>query len=86
MHRENAVKPEGGGEGGATMKLPPEYFENKIEQGKIKQAVLSAIPPDVYYHNLIIVFAEMLARFTEQAFKEEMYTKSAATEAAKRRD
>lgn len=56
--------------------LPPEYFENRAEQNKITAAILEAIPENVYYHNLIIVFAEMLLGFTKRAFKCEVYSKS----------
>lgn len=56
--------------------LSPEYFENKVEQGRIKEAVRQAIPENVYYHNLIIVFSEMLVEFTCTAFKEEVFSKS----------
>lgn len=60
------------------MELPQQYFDNKIEQTRIKEAVLMAIPDNVNYYNLIIAFAEMLARFTEAAFREEVYSKSPA--------
>lgn len=60
--------------------LPPEYFENRAEQNRIADAVLSAIPEDVYYHNLIIAFAEMLLWFTQQEFKSDVYSKSTDTE------
>ena len=53
-----------------------EYFENKQEQAKIKLAILHAIPEDVYYHNLIIVLADLLMRFTAASFEEEVLTKS----------
>ena len=56
--------------------LREEYFENKQEQNKIRLAILQAIPEDVYYHNLIIVLAELLGRFTAAAFEEEVLTKS----------
>lgn len=65
-----------------TRTLPQAYFDNKIEQARIKEAVLSAIPADVYYHNLIIAFAEMLARFTEQAYRDEVYKKAPKKPAA----
>lgn len=58
------------------MKLPPEFFENKKEQSEIKLAVSRAIPKDVYYHNLIIVFSEMLSSFVYRAFNDEVYNKS----------
>ncbi len=53
-----------------------EYFDNKREQAEIAVAVLKAIPKNACYHNLIISFAEMLAQFTNQAFKEEIYGRS----------
>lgn len=58
--------------------LPPEYFENRAEQNKIAAAVLKAIPENVYYHNLIIVFADMLLRFTQREFKSDIFSKSTA--------
>lgn len=60
------------------MELPQQYFDNKIEQARIKEAVLMAIPDNVNYYNLIISFAEMLARFTEHAFRDEVFTRSPA--------
>lgn len=50
-----------------------DYFDNKKEQNEIALAILKAIPKNVRYHNLIIIFAEMLGRFTNDAFKEEVY-------------
>lgn len=58
------------------MELPQEYFDNKAEQSKIKQAVLECLPTEVYYHNIIIALAEMLAQFTKDAFKDDVFRKS----------
>lgn len=52
------------------------YFENRQEQNNIEAAVLNALPVDVYYHNLIIVFSRMLTRFTEQAFNDDVFARS----------
>ena len=52
-----------------------EYFENRQQQSRIKTIVHEALPDGIYYHNLIITFAEMLADFTWQAFKEEVFRK-----------
>jgi len=60
--------------------LTKEFQENKKEQHQIASAVLSAIPENVYYHNLIIAFAELLADFTLRAFKEVVYSKSTKPE------
>lgn len=57
------------------MNYTKEYFDNKIQQNQIKEAVHKALPGGVYYHNLIIAFAEMLADFTQMAFKEEVFEK-----------
>lgn len=52
-----------------------EYFENKVQQGQIKKALLLAIPEGVYFHNLLIALAELLADNTRRAFTEEVFTK-----------
>ena len=52
-----------------------EYFENRKQQNKIKLLVNEAIPVGVYYHNLIIAFAEMLTDFTWQSFKKDVFKK-----------
>jgi hypothetical protein len=59
---------------------PEEYFYSKIQQAKIKSLILGALPDDgsIYYHNLIIALAEMLAEFSQQAFIEEVYGQAAA--------
>jgi hypothetical protein len=57
------------------MKLSQEYFDNKREQCQIKEAVYKALPKDLYYHNLIIAFSEMLQRFIVLAFHEEVHGK-----------
>lgn len=54
-----------------------EYFENREQQANLRQAILHALPDDgtVYFHNLIIVLAELLTEFTRMAFRDEVYTK-----------
>ncbi len=63
-------------EGRSMTELSQDYFDNKREQAEIAVAVLKAIPKNACYHNLIISFAEMLAQFTNQAFKEEVFGRS----------
>lgn len=58
------------------MQLPPQYFENKKEQSQIGEAILKAIPENVYYHNLIIAMTELLAGFVARAYKEDVFKKS----------
>lgn len=53
--------------------ITQEYFKNKQEQAEIAIAVSKVIPKNVRYYNLLIVFAEMTARFTNDAFKEAIY-------------
>ncbi|CAK0756336.1 hypothetical protein CCP3SC15_2150007 [Gammaproteobacteria bacterium] len=60
-------------------KLKDEFFQNKIEQGKIKSALWEAMPVNVYYHNLIIALAEMLLRCIELAYKDEVHNKPTLT-------
>lgn len=56
-----------------------EYFQNKQQQNRIREVILEVLAtlPDneIYYHNLIMVMAELLQRFTEHAFTEDVYTK-----------
>ena len=61
---------------------PPEYFASRIQQSKIKQAILDSLISldEVYYHNLIIATAELLAEFTRQAFSEEIFNKDSAND------
>lgn len=62
-----------------------EYFENREQQASLRQAILHALPDNgtVYYHNLIIVLAELLVDFTRMAFSEEVYTRSVKVTEAK---
>lgn len=55
-----------------THRLPPEYFQNRQEQARIKMLIVEAIPEGVFYHNLIIALAELLAGYTEKAFREKV--------------
>lgn len=57
-------------------RLSDEFFQNKVEQNQIKEALIRAIPENVYYHNLIIALAEMLHDAAQQAFKEDVFTRS----------
>jgi len=52
-----------------------EYCQNRKQQDQIKSLVNEAIPSGVYYHNLIIAFADMLKDFTWQSFKEDVFKK-----------
>ena len=47
----------------------PEYFDNKQEQNKIKQAILDALPTGVEYYNLIAAMNELQQTFILHAFK-----------------
>lgn len=54
------------------------YFENKREQSDIKQAILDAIPRDVFYHNLNAVLAELLRDFIGYSTRDELFTRGRA--------
>lgn len=56
--------------------LPPEHPANRNEQNKIADVVLAAIPDNVYYRNLIIVFTDLLSGFAKGSFKSNVYSKS----------
>lgn len=56
--------------------LTNEYFQNKKQQAVIKGKLLEAIPANVYYHNLIIALAELLADMTRLAWRDDVYTKA----------
>jgi hypothetical protein len=65
-----------------TQKIYPQaYFDHKAQQARLKSAILGALPDDgsIYYHNLIIALSELLADFSQQAFKEEVYGEKEST-------
>lgn len=55
--------------------VPKEFFENRKEQAEIKIALTEAIPQNVYYHNLVVALAEMLARAIQEQQKEDVFHK-----------
>ena len=52
-----------------------EYFANRIEQGKIKEALWKAMPTNIYYHNVIIALSEMLSRCVDENYQEDVMHK-----------
>ncbi len=58
-----------------TRKLTKEFFENRKQQIEIKSALDAAIPPGIYYHNLIIALAGMLTWAVNEAYKDDVYKK-----------
>ena len=58
-----------------TIRFTRQAEENLKEQFEIEEALTRAIPESVYYHNLIIVLAKMIARYTEYSFKEAVWHK-----------
>jgi hypothetical protein len=55
--------------------LPEEFFLNRSEQARIKSAIMTALPSNLSYYNLIIALAELLVEITDQAYKEDVFTK-----------
>jgi len=53
--------------------LGPAYFANKIEQGRIKAALTEAIPIGCKFSNLLIVLTEMLTRYQNYYFNDEVH-------------
>lgn len=50
-------------------RLPPEYFQNRQEQARIKTLIVEAIPVGVRYDNLIIALVGLLQEFATKAFR-----------------
>jgi len=53
--------------------LKQEHFDNKIEQSKISDAILSAIPEGVQYYNLLMVLNDLQGRMMQHAFGNKVY-------------
>lgn len=52
-----------------------DYFRNRQEQGRIKEALWKAFPTNVYYCNAIIALSEMLQRLVEGAYSDDVMSK-----------
>lgn len=52
--------------------LKPEYFKNRIEQSQIERAIIEAIQPGMYYHNIVCALANLLRHYTQQMVKDEV--------------
>jgi len=57
-------------------KLTEEFFDNKVEQNKIKSAIHQAIPEGIFYHNLVIVLSEIIKDMVWEMTKEDIFKKS----------
>lgn len=57
------------------MKLPPEYFINRVRVIELKTALVKAIPPMSYYHEINVALAEVLAEMVASEYKDEMMGK-----------
>lgn len=44
----------------------PRRSDDELEQSRIEDAILAAIPTNVAYRNLVIVLAKLLAMFTQR--------------------
>ena len=54
-------------------KLSKTYFDNKRQQAQIKQAILAAIPPDVYYFNVILALTELPTWAANQEHEDNLF-------------
>lgn len=61
-------------------KLPPEYFQNRQEQARIKTLIVEVIPVNIHYYNLVIALSELLAEYTAEAFYHSVYNTKLGTE------
>ena len=52
-----------------------EFFQNNIQQAEIELKLTEAIPPGIYYHNLVLALTNMLRRAVWESYKELVYTK-----------
>lgn len=52
--------------------LSPDFFANRKEQLQIEEAIILAIKPGMYYHNIVIALANMLRHYTQEMVKDEV--------------